>query len=154
MYTDGSYDGERAKHGSTRLLEKAEAVLSWSEGRPRIYPPELLNIVQGCDQSLMGLKLRVDSKEAIKVIRSTQVRVRCRQLVEEAKQSIFAKAQRLKHEKAHATSTGQNNADAQANRACDFPPPKSQGRRSPWNVLDEGSRHHRAPQNMDGAHDP
>ena len=88
-YKDGSYHGKTAKHGSACLLEKGEAVLSRCEGRPGIYPSELLAIVQGSDQSPT---LRVDSKGAIKAIQSNKVRVRCRQLVEEARQSILAKA--------------------------------------------------------------
>ena len=123
MYTDGSYHGKTAKHGSTCLLKKGEAVLSQCEKRPGIYPSELLAIVQGSDQSPMGHTLRVDSKTAIKAIQSTKCRVRCRQLVEEARQSILAKAQRLKHVKAHASPTGNNNVDALPNRRVIAPPP-------------------------------
>ena len=60
-YTNGSYHGKTAKHGSACLLEKREAVLSRCEERPGIYPSELLAIVQGSDQSPVGRTLRVDN---------------------------------------------------------------------------------------------
>ena len=44
--------------------------------------------------------------------------------------------------KAHASSTGNNNVDALANRACGPPPLRPQGRQSPWDILDGGPRQH------------
>ena len=130
-YTDRSYHGKTTKHGSACLLGKGEAVLSRCEGRQGIYRSKLLAIVQVSDQLPVGDVLRVDSKGAIKAILSTKVGVRCKQLVEEAGQSILAKAQRLKHVKAHVSSTGNNNVDALANRACDPPSPQSHMGHSP-----------------------
>ena len=126
-YTYGSYHGKTAKHGSACLLEKGEAILSRCEGRPGTYPPELLAIVQSSDQSPVRQTLCVNSKGAIKAIQPAKVRVGCKQLVGEARQSILAKAQRLKHVKAHASSAGNNNGDALANKACAPPPPKGTG---------------------------